>query len=318
MNNLVRRSINKMNNVFNEGGIKKAHTIDSVLADNIAYRVASETVLNNASKDKAPNEVFYGISDDFWFWLNTEGIRRNESIRDFLPGFPDEATQIMFTALKGDAALAEAFGFYKAIKELYKKYKGGIKASDTILDFGCGWGRVIRFFLKDFQPANTWGCDPLDGMIDLCKEQNKWSRFKVTRTEPPTPFLENEFDAIYSYSVFSHLSEEMHQNILAEIKRILKPGGIYFTTTRNRGFIESGSSNKNSSRAFPDTNQALSLYDRGIFCHHSFNDKDWPYWGETAISKKYVQDHWTKEMLYLDFIELERQNLIIIQKPLGA
>src|ERR1017187_4025116 len=122
MNNLVRRSVNKINHIISEGGIKKSAADNSILADQIAYRVASETILNSESKGKTPNEVFYGISDDFWFWLNTEGMRRNSTIRDFLPGFPDEATQLMFTALKGDAALQEAFGFYLAFKEQYKKY----------------------------------------------------------------------------------------------------------------------------------------------------------------------------------------------------
>jgi ubiquinone/menaquinone biosynthesis C-methylase UbiE len=312
MKNLVKRSVRKLQHMMNPAGIQKNSNGSS--PDEMVYRIVSETILNSETKGKNPQEVFGGISDDFWFWLNTEGIRRNEAIRNFLPGFPDDATQIMFTALKGDEALAEAFGFYKAIKEQYKKFKGEIHESDKILDFGCGWGRVIRFFLKDFQPANTWGCDPLEGMIELCKAQNKWSRFEATHTAPPSPFQENTFDAIYSYSVFSHLSEDMHLKILAEIKRILKPGGIYLTTTRNRAFISGGSTNKDSSRAFPETEKALQLYDQGSFCHHSFQDKNWPFWGETAISQKYVEEIWAKDMKFLDFIALERQNLIIVQK----
>jgi SAM-dependent methyltransferase len=318
MKNLVRRSVNKINKIFWEAGSDIKKTSNSQLADQITYRVVSETILNNESKGKKPNEVFYGISDDFWFWLNTEGVRRNSTIRDFLPALPDEATQLLYTALKGDAALHEAFGFYLAFKEQYKKHKGEIKNTHSVLDFGCGWGRIIRFFIKDFQATNIWGCDPVPGMIELCKEQNIWCNFETIDTAPPTSFLENQFDAIYSYSVFSHLSEEMHLNILTEIKRILKPGGLYFTTTRNRQFIESGFANTDSLRAFPDTQKALNQYDKGLFSHHSFNDKNWPYWGETAISKKYVQSQWTREFKFIDFLELDRQNLIVVQKPLAV
>ena len=70
-----------------------------------------------------------------------------------------------------------------------------------------------------------------------------------------------------------------------------------------------------SSEAFPDTKASLSDFDRGVYCHHSFNDINWPFWGETAISKKYVLDHWTGTFTFLDFLEENVQNVIIVQKP---
>jgi hypothetical protein len=36
------------------------------LTDDIAFRIASETILNN-SNGKTPFEIFHGISDDFGF-----------------------------------------------------------------------------------------------------------------------------------------------------------------------------------------------------------------------------------------------------------
>jgi len=69
-------------------------------------------------------------------------------------------------------------------------------------------------------------------------------------------------------------------------------------------------------KTFPDTKKSQSEFDEGLYCHHSFNDKKWPYWGETAISKKYVQAHWTETFNVLDFQEESWQNVIIVQKPL--
>jgi SAM-dependent methyltransferase len=200
--------------------------------------VASETILNDTNKVKNPNEIFYGISDDFWIWLNTEGVRRNEAVANILPGLPDATTQKNFTSNSGDTTLIDAFDFYKFCKQQYSIHCGDISQVTNILDFGCGWDRIVRFFIKDLPPSKIWGCDPIDEMIILlCRAQNKWCNFETISSVPPTGFQDNTFDLIYSYSVFSHLSEDFHLNLLSEIKRILKPGGIYITRTRNRQFI---------------------------------------------------------------------------------
>ena len=298
------------------------------LEDSIAYRIVSETIMNNAAETKKPNEVFSAVSDDCWFWLNTEGVRRNQKLRDYLPRLADEHTQQLFTGDKGDATLKEGYLYYKIFKEQFEKHRGSLSSAQKILDFGCGWGRIIRFFLKDLDPEKIWGCDPVEEMIELCKSQNHWCNFQHINTNPPTNFADNSFDLIYSFSVFSHLSEDFHLSLLPEIKRILRPGGIYMTTTRTRKFIldvaelrkeadlaKMHEGPRSSTEAFTDTNKALSDFDNGLYTHHNFNQKEWPYWGETAIPKKYVQDKWTEHFTFLDFLELTAQNVIIVQKP---
>ncbi len=267
-----------------------------------------ETVLNLQTIGKSPNEIFYGISDQFWFWLNTEGIRRNSTLRNLLPGLADEITQKKFTGDTGDITFWEGYYFYTLFKNNYEKYKGPI-SNARILDFGCGWGRIIRYFIKDLQPSYLWGCDPVPEMITLCKSQNKWANFELINPDPPSSFQDNTFDMIYSFSVFSHLSEDFHFKVLEEIKRILKPGGIYMTTTRNRNFIS-------ECKAFSDPVNSMSLYDSGFYCHHNYKDEKWPYWGESAISKQYVLNNWTPNFTVLDYIDNKIQNLIILQKPL--
>ncbi len=168
-------------------------------------------------------------------------------------------------------------------------------------------------------------------MIQLCREQNKWCNFLHIHASPPTSFEDNKFDFIYSFSVFSHLSEDFHLSVLKEIDRILKPGGIYITTTRNREYIAFCAelrkrkdldtmhpANSGSAQAFPDTEKSLSMYDKGLYSFHTYNDEKWPYWGEAAVPKKYVLDHWTQHFTLLDYLsdpQVLAQNIIIVQKP---
>ena len=328
MKQLIKNYISKVtDNVVHK--IIANSTEKASFVDNIAFQAASESILKNTTASSTPDEIFYGISDAFWYWLNTEGVRKNSMLRKILPGTPTNYIQEFFTGTHGDKSLNEGFGYYKVVKEQYQKYNGDIARAHNILDFGCGWGRIIRFFIKDIQSSKIWGCDPEEDMIKICKEQNKYCNFECIKSYPPTSFHDNTFDLIYSYSVFSHLSEDLHLRILQEIKRILRPGGIYITTTRKREFIEECAQLRErkdlatlnpavagSSVAFPDTKKSQSEFDEGLYCHHSFNDKKWPYWGETAISKKYVLDHWTETFTFLDFIEEIGQDVIIVQKPL--
>ena len=47
---------------------------NELLVENLAYRISLETLLNIHTIGKSPTELFYGITDNFWYWLNT---RRN-------------------------------------------------------------------------------------------------------------------------------------------------------------------------------------------------------------------------------------------------
>ena len=116
-------------------------------------------------------------------------------------------------------------------------------------------------------------------MIRLCEETNKFSRFKLIDPRPMTPFDGDTFDMIYCYSVFSHLSEDIHREWLDEFARILKPGGLLVATTQPREFIDwcadlradpkrqKSSHQRTMATAFLDRDQSLKDYDDGKFCH---------------------------------------------------
>ena len=288
-------------------------------------------MLDSSALHKKPNELFSQISDSFWFWLCTEGYRRAPLVRKILPGMPDEDVQLRFTGQSGDAVLADGFGAYKLFRDTYERHVGPIAQCTAILDFGCGWGRIIRFFLKDIEPSRLWGADPVKTLIEICRRDNKWCNFESIDTTPPGPFQDNTFDLIYSFSVFSHLSEEQHWSCLAELTRILKPGGLLMATTRPREFIQTcaelrkrddlhsmHAGPKSSTSAFIDTAQALASYDSGNYCFSQLIfDGNWSYWGEAAVSKKYVMKHWTQCLTFLDYIDDRKQcsqNVIVMKK----
>jgi hypothetical protein len=154
------------------------------------------------SSSKTPHEVFAGISDKFWFWLCTTGRRRAPSLAEFLPDMLAEDVQLTFTGNTSDAVMLEGFAAYRLFKILCESYIGPLARCENVLDFGCGWGRIIRFFLKDLDSTHLWGADPVTEMIEFCKQTNPWSNFSVIDRSPPSRFPTDTFDMIYSFSVF--------------------------------------------------------------------------------------------------------------------
>jgi SAM-dependent methyltransferase len=300
------------------------------LSDDIAYRILAETSLAGPMPRKGldfkkPNELFGGISDGFWFWLCTEGCRTIPSLKTLLPSMPPDDVQLLFTGGKGDPVLRLGFSAYALFRDLYESHVGPIANSAGIMDFGCGWGRIIRFFLKDVESSRLFGVDPVEDMITLCRSSNRWCTFDQIPTKPPTRFQDSTFDLIYSYSVFSHLSEEMHQMWLLELRRVLKTGGLMIATTRSREFIEHCAklrklkdlALRSSASAFLNTEKSLSEFDKGTYCFSQSVHDEWSYWGEAAIPKGYVESNWSRLFSVLDYIDDRNrceQNVIVVRK----
>ena len=178
---------------------------------------------------------------------------------------------------------------------------------------GCGWGRITRFWLKEFNSYNIYGVDPLPDMIQLCKDTIP-ANFFVIDPAPPVKFDHDFFDIIVAYSVFSHLNEEYTYRWFDEFHRILKPGGVLVVTTRSRAFIEyCASLSQPSSRehtkglmsCFKDPKIFLQQYDRGEFVHQATGGGGLlkpDFFGETCIPKKYFY-RFNNQFKLRDFVD---------------
>jgi ubiquinone/menaquinone biosynthesis C-methylase UbiE len=50
------------------------------------------------------------------------------------------------------------------------------------------------------------------------------------------PFRDAKFDAIYNFSVLTHLSEDLQIAWVRELQRVLKPGGLFACTTHGEAY----------------------------------------------------------------------------------
>jgi len=101
----------------------------------------------------------------------------------------------------------------------------------SVLEWGCGPGRILRHLPPLLPGASMYGSDYNKKSIVWLQNNITEIQFGSNELEPPLPFPEKLFDVIYSISVFTHLSERMHEAWAAEIHRRLNPGGFAIIST---------------------------------------------------------------------------------------
>lgn len=118
------------------------------------------------------------------------------------------------------------FGIFQ--RELLLQH--GLKATDTLLDVGCGAGRLANA-LKELPQLNYIGIDVVQELLDYAQEicaRPDWEFIKLTDFK--IPLKDNSVDMVTAFSVFTHLLHEESYAYLAEFRRVLRPGGkIIFT-----------------------------------------------------------------------------------------
>jgi len=112
----------------------------------------------------------------------------------------------------------------------------GIEAMTTILDFGCGCGRVIRNWAR--LAVDAAGSDLSGSAIDWCRENLPFARFETNGLSPPLAFGDASFDLAYALSVFTHLPEAIQHDWMDELRRVVRPGGFVLLTMHGERYLE--------------------------------------------------------------------------------
>jgi ubiquinone/menaquinone biosynthesis C-methylase UbiE len=104
-----------------------------------------------------------------------------------------------------------------------------LRPSDHVLDVGCGPGRLARVFAERVAPTGSVaGIDPSPEMINRATAQARKYRVPVSFQvgyAQQLPFGESTFDAVSCTLALHHVADDDQQTAVAEMYRVLKPGG---------------------------------------------------------------------------------------------
>jgi SAM-dependent methyltransferase len=160
---------------------------------------------------------------------------RNRRFREHHPDFATPPRHLAFDALNHcdwqlymDSGLQHARIFARIFRA---QLPGG--APLKVLEWGCGPGRLIRHMaaLAPERELQLSGADYNPESIAWCRANLPGIAFVENALNPPLPFPDATFDAVYNFSVFTHLSESVQRDWVRELSRVLKPGGLLACTT---------------------------------------------------------------------------------------
>jgi SAM-dependent methyltransferase len=124
----------------------------------------------------------------------------------------------------------------QSVRELLAAGGLPLEQCRAVLDFGCGCGRVLRQW-KDRKETTFHGTDLNAELVQWCREQLPFASVSVNTAVPPTSFGGESFDAIYAFSVFTHMPADIQRRWLQEFRRILKPGGLLIFSTHGSYYV---------------------------------------------------------------------------------
>ena len=109
----------------------------------------------------------------------------------------------------------------------------------TVLDWGVGCGRIARWLAADVTAGGGQflGVDIHAKLIAWCAGALP-GRYLRNGLRPPLPFEAGSVDLVYSHSVLTHLTEETARAWLAELRRLLKPGGCAILTFHDETYAQ--------------------------------------------------------------------------------
>jgi 2-polyprenyl-3-methyl-5-hydroxy-6-metoxy-1,4-benzoquinol methylase len=313
-----------------------AFTVNNVLCDDIDYPVCSPGLGRiyyfkpnsamcgfNCVKSikgnrfiKKDNHIIFNIVDKRTL-LPLEGysnIHSEPGELDTLP-VPDDSNLARIGAKDLLQYKTVGFGQLMRLQEALVKYTNKSYADfGRILDWGCGCGRILRYFNR-YNNVEVHGVDIDSVNINWCKSNLSFANFQQVPLTPPTNYSDGYFDLIIGISVVTHLRETDQSAWLAELSRITREGGLILLSTHGNG----GVAFRNE---LFDINKLFSWQEKGfltIGVDNAINDSidDKEYYTTSFQTERYIKKEWAKYFHIIDVIPSfigHFQDLVVMQK----
>lgn len=122
---------------------------------------------------------------------------------------------------------------YFSEQKIEEVRKNETMQSPKILDLGCGDGNSAVFFRKHFKACEYFGLDTSKESVSIASSRELFGATFSYYNGFDLPFSDGAFDIVFIACVLHHIDSRQHEKILAEVKRVLRPGGRLYIFEHN-------------------------------------------------------------------------------------
>lgn len=192
----------------------------------------------------------------------------------------------------GGATIASRFAHLLA-----ERFDRPLSSFASILDWGCGAGRLTRYLLA--YGTSVTGVDIDPDNTRLCQETLPGAKFLQVDLLPPTSIETASFDLVVGLSVLTHLAEPVQNAWLAELQRITCPGGLLLLSVK--GLAQMALYRAPASQKLEAHRKGF--HDIGSNTQLNAVIDDSTYYRDVLHSPDYILSHWGQYFDVLDIIE---------------
>ncbi len=160
------------------------------------------------------------------------------------------------------AALSQYFAIalqqYASTCQMLQLLFGADATRVDVLDFACGYGRLLRFLGLVLPPSRIWASD-LQADAVAFVEQAFGVQGVASNADPACFEPGRRFDFIWVASLFSHLPEPLFNAWLARLVALLTPRGVLCFSARDAALLPSGTGLPDSGIAYTGSSENAEL-----------------------------------------------------------
>lgn len=159
--------------------------------------------------------------DDFGLVFMSMPHEKFPNLSALLPRMTNADIQQRWTGASGFALLTQTTVIARVFDSLSWRLTGRSLRQKRILDFGCGYGRIMRLMYYFTDPSELTGVDAWQRSLDHCSQDGLLGTF--IKSEPVPDRIDTEpHDICYAYSVFTHLSPEASSAALSALHEVTR------------------------------------------------------------------------------------------------
>ncbi len=259
-------------------------------------------------------EKFGKLSNSEWLEVLKRSVREPFIDGVEFPRFPHSSVQIGTNGSADEQAMVSAHALWLYASEYAIAYGFPLNEGGSVLDVGCGWGRITRTFMRDVSPANLVGVDIDPKALLTTEVLGVPAQLVQTYPDKPLPFPDHSFNVAICYSVFTHLPEKVATDLIRDITRVLKPGTLLVFTVEDGAFLDyleqprvetHGQRWAMLAKYQRDLPVLRAKYAKGHYIYLSTNDSGVltsDVYGDAIIARAWMEKNWGE---YLEIVRFE-------------
>ncbi len=237
-------------------------------------------------------------------WVLSVGVAKESDLASLGPPIPPLELRQLTAEPAPEIFLWTGLHDLVTFLDVFSRNGGSLSLEGlSVLDFGCGCGRMLRYLNDGIDCWEVYGADINSEFVDWCQTNLPNVNTTLSQASPPlSSYHDEQFHLIYSLSLLTHLPEASSEEWLGEFHRMLVPGGMLIVTTSGEIVLEAiKNSEIQQSSFFIDRARAIEILEdlphEGIICVKYPATvleaaKAGAEYGNTFIHPDYVKKRW--------------------------